>query len=476
MTAAHQQAATDPDGPTGRLATWVADLTVDHVPQNVVERAKHLLLDGLGCALVGAQLPWSRVATAAVLGLEGKGDAVVIGTGQVTSAPAAAVLNGTFIQGFELDDFHPLAPLHSCSLLIPALLSTTTARPETTTGAELLLAAIAGFEVGPRVGYTLHGSQMLDRGWHSGSVFGTHSAAMASGKLRDLTPAQLEDALGLAGTQSSGLMAAQFEAMSKRMHHGLASRNGFYAAGLAAAGYTGIKRVFEREYGGFLSVFGEGHSPDASLLTGQLGQRWETTIIMVKSYAAMGGLHGAIDAARQLCNSIAPEDISKIDITVGETVYKHGWWQPERPLTPIGAQMNIGYATAAALLDGNVLPEQFTPERLDADDIWKLIAATTVHLDEALAHADITERFRTDVAVTTRDGAVHQARVAAPHGAPTDPVTNDELVAKFHALADRVTNRGRAEAIERAVVGLDDLDDTDYLIDLLAAPVAGALD
>ena len=129
---------------------------------------------------------------------------------------------------------------------------------------------------------------MLDRGWHSGPVFGTHSAAMASGKLRGLPPAQLEDALGLAGTQSAGLMAAQYEAMSKRMHHGLAARNGFYAAGLAAAGYTGIKRVFEREYGGFLSVFGEGHDPDASLLTGQLGQRWETTIIMVKSYAVDG--------------------------------------------------------------------------------------------------------------------------------------------------------------------------------------------
>ncbi len=476
MTAVQQQAATDPAGPTGRLATWVADLTLDDVPQTVVERAKHLLLDGLGCALVGAQLPWSRIATDAVLGLESPGDTIVIGTGHTTGAPAAAILNGTFIQGFELDDFHPLAPLHSCSLLIPALLSTASALPETTTGAELLLAAIAGFEVGPRVGYTLHGTQMLDRGWHSGSVFGTHSAAMASGKLRGLSPAQLEDALGLAGTQSSGLMAAQYEAMSKRMHHGLAARNGFYAAGLAAAGYTGIKRVFEREYGGFLSVFGEGHDPDASLLTGQLGRRWETTIIMVKSYAAMGGLHGAIDAARQLRGSVAPEDISKIDITVGETIYKHGWWLPQRPLTPIGAQMNIGYATAAALLDGNVLPEQFTPARLDSDDIWSLIAATTVHLDESLTNADITEKFRTDIAVTTHDGAVHRARVVQPHGAPTDPVTNDELVAKFHALADRVTGRGRAEAIERAVVGIDQLDDTNYLIDLLAAPVAGALD
>ncbi len=476
MTAVHQQAATDPNGPTGRLAGWVADLTLDQVPHDVVERAKHLLLDGLGCALVGAQLPWSRVATDAVLGLESQGDAVVIGTGHTTGAAAAAILNGTFVQGFELDDFHPLAPLHSCSLLIPALLSTASVRPETTTGAELLLAAIAGFEVGPRVGYTLHGTQMLDRGWHSGSVFGTHSAAMASGKLRGLAPAQLEDALGLAGTQSSGLMAAQYEAMSKRMHHGLAARNGFYAAGLAAAGYTGIKRVFEREYGGFLSVFGEGHDPDASLLTAQLGQRWETTLIMVKSYAAMGGLHGAIDAARQLRESIAPEDISKVDIIVGETIYKHGWWAPERPLTPMGAQMNIGYATAAALLDGNVLPEQFTPERLDSDDIWSLIAATTVHLDESLAQADITERFCTDVSVTTRDGDVHHVRVVAPHGAPTDPVTNDELVTKFHALADRVTDRGRADAIARAVVGLEDLDDVDYLIDLLAAPVSGALD
>lgn len=476
MTAVQQRAATDPAGPTGRLATWVADLTLDDVPPTVVERAKHLLLDGVGCALVGAQLPWSGVATDAVLGLEGSGDSVVIGTGQRTSAPAAAVLNGTFIQGFELDDFHPLAPLHSCSLLIPALLSTASTRPVPTTGADLALAAIVGFEVGPRVGYTLHGTQMLDRGWHSGPVFGTHSAAMASGKLRGLPPAQLEDALGLAATQSAGLMAAQYEAMSKRMHHGLAARNGFYAAGLAAGGYTGIKRVFEREYGGFLSVFGEGHDPDAAALTGELGQRWETTVIMVKSYAAMGGLHGAIDAARELRNSIAPEDISSVDITVGETVYKHGWWQPQRPLPPIGAQMNIGYATAAALLDGNVLPEQFTPARLDADDIWSLIAATTVHLDESLADAGITEKFRTDLAVTTRDGTVHRARVAVPHGAPDDPVTNDELVAKFHALADRVTSRGRAAAIERAVTGLDDLTDINNLIDVLAGPVAGALD
>lgn len=468
--------ATDPYGPTGTLAHWVAGVTLADVPTAVRERAKHLLLDGVGCALIGAQLPWSRVASEAVFDLDGHGDTIVVGTGRTTSAPAAAVLNGTFIQGFELDDFHPLAPLHSCSLLIPALLSTVSVQSSPTCGADFLLAAIVGFEVGPRVGYTLHGAQMLDRGWHSGSVFGTHSAAMASGKLRRLSPARLEDALGLAGTQSAGLMAAQFEAMSKRMHHGLAARNGFYAAGLAAAGYTGIKRVFEREYGGFLSVFGEGHDPDAVLLTGELGQRWETELVMVKSYAAMGGLHGAIDAARRLRDNVVPEHISRVNITVGETVYRHGWWQPERPLTPIGAQMNIGYTTAAALLDGNVLPEQFTAARLDADDIWALIDAIEVHLDESLNDVPVAERFRTDLVVTLTDGTVHRARVDQPHGAPSDPVTEDELVAKFHALADRVTSRARAEAIERAVTGLDELGDIGELIELLADPVAGALD
>jgi 2-methylcitrate dehydratase PrpD len=105
-----------------------------------------------------------------------------------------------------------------------------------------------------------------------------------------------------------------------------------------------------------------------------------------------------------------------------------------------------------------------------------LIDVTDVHLDKSLTDAPLTERFRTDLAVTTRDGAVHQVRVVAPHGAPWDPVTNDELVAKFHALTDRVTHRDRATAIEHAMVNLENLDDISDLVDLLAPPVAGALD
>lgn len=466
----------DPHGPTGRLACWVHALDLDAVPASVVDRVVHLILDGVGCALIGAQLPWSRLATEATLGLDGSGSAIVIGTGRTTTPPASAVLNSTFIQGFELDDFHPLAPLHTMSLILPAALATLDQLDRPVSGPAFVTAVLAALEVGPRVGHALGGSEMLSRGWHSGSVFGTHAAAVVSGRLRGLDPAALEDALGLAGTQSAGLMAAQYEAASKRMHHGFAARAGYYAAGLAEAGYTGIKRVFERDYGGFLSVFGEGHQPDSGAITAGLGDTWETDVVMVKSYAAMGGLHPVIQAARAIRDEVDVEDIERIDIRVGDVIYHHGWWKPERPLTPIGAQMNLGYAVAAALVDGNVLPEQFTAQRLDADDLWRLIERVDVELDPAIDELPVHERFQTHLTLTLSDGTTIRESVIQPHGSPLDPVSNDEIEDKFSALTERVMPAARSAAVKRAVLDLLTVDDLGRLTDLLAEPVARAID
>jgi 2-methylcitrate dehydratase PrpD len=464
-------------GVTAQLAAWVHGLKPDDIPERVRTRAKYLLLDGVGAALVGAQLPWSRVATDSVLAIEGAGESIIVGTGLTTSAPAAVLLNSTFVQGFELDDFHPIAPLHSDSLVIPAILATAQAGFDVS-GADALTAAVAGFEVGPRVGRALHGSQMLSRGWHSGPVFGTHTAAMTTGKLCGLDAAQLEDALGMAGTQSGGLMAAQYEAMSKRMQHGFAARNGFYAARLAAGGYTGIKAVFEREYGGFLAVFGEGHDPAPEEIVAQLGERWDTEIIMVKSFAAMGGLHGAIEATLALRSehTIDVDQIDRIDVAVGDTVYHHGWWPPERPLTPIGAQMNIGYAVSVALCDGQVLIRQFTSERLDADDVWALIDRVRVRHATEYDSAEPHKRFATDVRITMRDGTELAKHVVMPHGSPFDPVTAEEIVDKYRRLTEPALTPARQNAIETAVLGLDEAVDLNELIDLLAPAVAGVLD
>src|SRR6202790_4248239 len=145
------RAATDPNGPTGRLATWLANTTLDDIPTSVRERAKHLLLDGVACALVGAQLPVSRKGVEGVTNLDDAGNAMLIGWGgRATSAPSAAMLNSSFIQGFELDDYHPLAPLHSNCLVIPAMLAAT---PQVggVSGARVLLGAILSVKYAYRV-------------------------------------------------------------------------------------------------------------------------------------------------------------------------------------------------------------------------------------------------------------------------------------------------------------------------------------
>src|SRR5690606_30201129 len=146
---------------------------------------------------VGAQLPWSRRAVGIVMQTEGQGPGTIIGWGKTISTPASVLLNGTFIQAFELDDYHFLAPIHSNAVVLPALVGAVNLQGAIS-GRECLRGATAGFEAGVRVGMARHGIQMLSRGWHSCAVFGTHAAAAAAGTLRGLNAAQFEDALGIA--------------------------------------------------------------------------------------------------------------------------------------------------------------------------------------------------------------------------------------------------------------------------------------
>ena len=461
---------TAPDGPTGQLATWIAGFTLDKAPPVVRERARHLILDGLGCALVGARLPWSATAVEAATAFEGAGDAPLIGWGTTTSLPGAALLNGTFIQGFELDDVHPGAPLHNNSLILPALLSAARVAPSAD-GALFLAAAIIGYETGPRAGLALHGPEMLTRGWHSGSVFGTISSAAAVANFLGLDAAATEDALGLGATQSFGLMAAQFGAMCKRMHHGMASRNGLYAALLARGGYTGIKQVFEQPYGGWLSTFGEGHDPDPAQVTSELGKRWETQSIVVKQYAAMAGLHTALDILFHFNDTrpLKAGEIASIEVDLAGSVYNHGGWAPQRPLTPTGAQMNIAYVLAAALIDGDALMDQFTPDRINRDDVWDLIPKITARHDPAFDTPGGDGQTRLRIHFT--DGTKLESYQFAARSAQT-PLSNEEIVTKYRRLTRSVIDPDRQARLERAVLTIDQQPSLEQLAGLLAPPAA----
>ncbi len=165
----------------------------------------------------------------------------------------AALVNGTQVQGFELDDVHRKAVLHVGAVTLPALIAVAESHAKLS-GRDFLTAAVAGYEIGPRVGLCM-GQEHIGQGWHSGATVGMFSAAAGAARALSLDADKTVHALGIAGTQSSGLMAAQYGAMVKRMHAGRAAQSGLYAALLAADGFTGIVDVFEAPYGGFCTTF-----------------------------------------------------------------------------------------------------------------------------------------------------------------------------------------------------------------------------
>jgi aconitate decarboxylase len=209
-----------------------------------------------------------------------------------------------------------------------------------------------------------------------------------------------------------------------------------------------------------------------------LGTVWETDRIAVKAYAAMGLLHAAIDAALQLrSEDKAPADqIERIDIDMPEAAYGHGGWQAVRPLEPIGAQMNVAYAVAVALLDGEVLIDQFSNKRINSDDVWSLIDRTRTHHEKAYDQLPVDERLTTRVRLTLKDGSTRDKVVTHPRGAGDRALTNADIVDKYRSLTRSVIPADRQTAIEKTVLNLDALDDISELTALLTPTALAALE
>ena len=486
---------TDSNGPTGKLCDWVDSITLDGIPEEFKTRAKYLILDGLACALIGAHLPWSERAAKAIFDMEPPGTATVFGWNRVSTSPPhplpcpvtekiqkispiqAALLNGTFTQGFELDDWHSEAPLHSNSIILPTLFAAAehvnkSDSTQMITGSDFLLATIVGYEVGPRVGNGLYGSHMLTMGWHSGAVFGPSASAAAASKLMHLPTDLIEDALGIACTQACGLMSAQYESEVKRMQHGFAARNGLLGALLARGKYVGIKRIFEREYGGFLAQFSLGNGKEPAYQTDEiskdLGEKWKIDGIRVKPYASMAGTHCTVDCMRALQKNYPEQmkhlkDITSITIEMGEVAYHHGGFKAERPLTATGAQMSAAYVAVTQMIDHEVLAAQFRHDKLERDEVWELVDKTICKQTEGFG-----SKWTQQITIAFKDNSTIFEKVLVQRGVDP-PLSNEEVVEKWRALTKGVIDDKRRENIEELVLNLEDCKDIALLGELMAA-------
>lgn len=461
-------------GATRELSRFLARTQFADMPAEVITRTKHLMLDGFGCGVLSAKLDWSRRSVEALRALDGDGPASVWGWTAKVPPMSAALLNGTFIQGFELDDYHPYGPLHSEACALPAVIGTAE-QLGGVDGKRLLESTVLGFEVGPRIGMAMGGLQLVSRGWHCGSVYGVLSGVAGAGKIRRLDESQFEDAIGIAATQACGLMSAQFEAMVKRMHSGMAARSGVLAAALAGAGFTGIKRVLERDFGGFAKTFCGVDPFDLSRLTEGLGKRWEVLRIAVKpAYSAMAGTHSAIEGALKLraMPGFSVARIKEIRIGTTEAMLHHGGFKLERPATAIGAQMSHRYVVAVTLIDGLPSVPQFSPDRINSDDVWKLLGRISVYRDRKIESRGEAGRWGTRLIVTFTDGRTEEVEVKFPKGGEKYPLSNQEIVQKYDRLAALVMKPAHAAMLKEMVLGLERLKDVGELSRLLSTDVS----
>ena len=453
---------------TRALAEFGASLKYEAIPAEVRERLKLLILDALGCALYGAHLEWCQILNKTLTDLDNGGNCVVWGTGERLSAPHAALANGTQVQSFELDDVHRAGVLHVGAVVLPALIAVAELK-RNLSGKEFLTAALAGYETGPRVGLCM-GPEHIGQGWHSGATVGVFAAAAAAARGLRLDAGKTVHALGIAGTQSAGLMAAQYGAMVKRMHAGRSSQSGLYGALLAERGFTGIEDVFESEYGGFCTTFSRSTDRfDLSQLTAGLGNVWQTMGVALKFYSCVGSNHTTLDSIRALQSEykFGSEDVERIEVHGSQVTADHvGWKYEPRGLT--AAQLNLPFCVATFLLEGDCFVNEFDEACVHDARRIALSERVHVHADPAITARGAKYRHAVRVQVLLKNGRRFERSADTPRGGDANFADAADIVDKFEKLAVHALPRARVGELRDAVLRLEQLADAAELAALMA--------
>lgn len=453
---------------TRGIADFVSRLTYDAIPTGVKQRIKLLMLDAFGCGLYGAQVEWSRILQDSLASLDDTKTCCVWGTNKRLSAPNAALVNGTQIQGFELDDAHHPGVVHVGAAVLPALVAIAESR-RNLSGKDFLTGAVAGYEIGPRVGVCMT-PEHIRQGWHPAGTIGVFAAAAGAARGLKLNADKTVHALGISGTQSAGLMAAQYGAMVKRMHAGRSSQSALLGAFFAERGFTGIVDVFESEYGGFCTTFSRSQDRfKLAELTAGLGTVWETMNVSLKFYSCVFSGHTALDAIREMQaeRPFGAGDVEKIIVHGSQATVDHVGWK-YRPQGMTSAQMNLPFCIATLLIEGDVFVEQFTDAAIVDPKRIAFTEKVVVQNDPQITAKGGKFRHMVRVEVFLKDGTHMERTVETSRGSEKRFAPDKDITAKFEKLVKHALPEAQMHELRDTVLNLEKLDDASLIAKLLA--------
>jgi len=415
--------------PSRALAEFAATLTFESIPEPVVRRAEDLFLDWFASALAGKSArPVETIARFAEAMGPADGPSEILIHRRASSPLLAAMANAAASHFAEQDDVHNGSVFHPAAVVFPPALAVAQALGRS--GRDLLVAGIAGYEVGIRVGEFLGRSHY--RVFHTTGTAGTLASAAAVGSLLRLSPQQMLHAFGSAGTQSAGLWEFLRDAAdSKQLHTAHAAAAGLAAAYLAQDGLTGAQHILEGVQG---MAAGMSTDPDPARLTDRLGTRWALAETSFKFHASCRHTHPAADALQQLMRThhLAADAVKRVTARVHQGAIDV-LGPVTDPQTVHQAKFSMGTVLGLVAVEGHAGLAEF-----DADYKDPAVVAfrdkVRMELDPEVDRA-YPARWIGKVQVQTADGRTLEARVDEPKGDPGNTLSRAELEDKALRLA-----------------------------------------
>lgn len=447
--------------PTAVLAAWAASVQPSAIPRRVRERTALLLTDALGCALAGRRTDETRQIEAVARRIAFGVEATAIGGGRL-SRLGATFLNAYQVTAVTVCDVYRPNHCHVTPEVVPPALAMAEGRGAT--GEDLLTALAIGMEVTVRIARAIDYPAFRRRGWHSPGVIGGFGGAAATGRILGLDAERLRWAFGLAGSQASGTFA-QWGTPTVKFHQAQAAVSGLIAATLASEGFRSAEEILTHPDGGIFTTYADGADPDA--VVADLGNQWELERISMRLWPTASLIQAVISGVFDLVqeHDLRPADVARMTIGLAESTYRMhgemGWEDSFRAL------LSARYCAAVVLHDRECWLEQFEPERLRDPAVGKFAAEQIrVSVDESVPSTGAV------VAAELTDGRRLALRRDVPKGDADDPLTTDEVVAKFRRAAQGVIPEGDAERILELLLAIDQLPRLDRLLALLTGGVA----
>jgi 2-methylcitrate dehydratase len=453
---------------TAKVSRWAAGVEYKHLSQDAVYQAKRFLLDSVGCALGGYQQHDVKIALDVLDEIAGRGPATVIGTGNKIDVVSASLANALMIRCMDYNDIYwKQDPSHPSDIFPAALACCERAKSD---GKELIVGLVLGHEFEMRFCEAAIPG-IRERGWHHATLTAFVSPIVA-GRALHLDWEQIQHAIGISASRHAtlGAVTAGKLTMMKNTVDPMATQSGVLAALMAEKGYTGPEHVVDGKEG-LIHCFGPDWKLD--LLTDGLGESWRITQCGMKAFPTEALTHTPISATLDLVkqNDLKPDQVQQVQIRslarAADILSDPSKYDPRSKET---ADHSLPYVIAAALVDRQVTPAQFTMEKIMDPAIRAQLKKI-----EVVADPEIEKVFpalqRVIVNITTKDGRTFTQQLDYPKGDPRNPLADAEIEEKFAALAEGVLSKSAQQKLKDAIWNLEKVGSVSKLMGMMKADV-----